>query len=1030
MIPNFSDWALKHRSVVTYLMLVAIAAGVLSFIRLGRNEDPSFVIKTMVVAAAWPGATMTDTLKQVTERLERQLEETPDLDFVRSTTTPGMTTIFVNLKSSVKANQVQERWQKARNLIGDMRHTLPAGVVGPFFNDRFGDTFGIIYGFTAEGFSHRELRDYVDTIRSALLNVPDVSKIEAIGEQDERIFIEFSLVELANLGIDRAALIAAIQAQNAVRPAGSIETSADNISLRVSGAFESEADIREVNFAIGDRMIRLADIATVRRAFVDPPRPIFRVNGRDGIGLGIAMRDGGDILALGKSIQAKMAELTNNLPVGIEAHIVADQPVVVNEAIRDFMSSLLQSVLIILAISFISLGVRPGLVIALAIPLTLAVVFAIMDILAIDMQRISLGALIIALALMVDDAMTTTDAMLSRLAAGDDKMIAGTYAFSKYGMAMMAGTLVTIAGFVPIGFAASSAGEYTFTLFAVISIALLVSWFVAVVFAPVLGVLILRPPKQETAPTDSPGGLLGAFKRVLGLAVSGSWLTIGVTVGAFALSILAMPLIPRQFFPSSDRPELLVDLTLPQNASIFASESASARFDALLKGDPDVESWSTYVGRGAIRFYLPLQVHLANDFFSQTVVIAKSLEARKRLADKLEKALARDFPNVVARVSPLELGPPVGWPLQWRVSGPDPAEVRNIALKLAATIAANPKALQVNYDWIEPTRELRLTVDQDEARRLGLSSQAVATTLSTAISGTPVTQVRDDTYLVDVVMRARDEERVSLDTLRTMQVALPGGRSVPLSQFVRFDYQQGEPLIWRRNRIPTLTVRADIIPGVLPDTVVNELAPPIAALKQSLKPAYAIALGGTVEESASSQASVMAVVPVMILLMLTVLMFQLQSFGRLLLVLSVAPLGIIGVVAALLLSGKPLGFVALLGILALLGIITKNAVILISQIEDDLAAGKSVRDAAIDASVSRFRPIMLTAISTILGMIPIAPTIFWGPMAFAIMGGLFVGTVLTLIFLPTLYVVMFSKRAAPPPPSGDAMMTAAGAQRP
>lgn len=1030
MIPNLSDWALRHRSVVIYLMIVAMAAGLLSFSRLGRNEDPSFVIKTMVVVAAWPGATMADTLKQVTERIERQLEETPDLDFVRSTTIPGMTTIFVNLKSSVTGNQVQERWQRVRNLVGDMRHTLPAGVVGPFFNDRFGDTFGIIYGFTADGFSHRELRDYVTDVRSALLSVQDVSKIEAIGEQDERIFVEFSLVELSNLGIDRAALIAAIQAQNAVRPSGNIETSAETITLRVSGAFESEADLREVNFAVGGRMIRLADIATVRRGFVDPPRPMFRVNGREAIGLGISMRDGGDILALGKNIRAKMDELTSNLPVGIEARIVADQSVVVDEAIADFMSSLLQSIAIILVISFISLGVRPGLVIAMSIPLTLAVVFSIMDIMAIDMQRVSLGALIIALALLVDDAMTTTDAMISRLAAGEDKMTAGTYAFSRYGMAMMAGTLVTIAGFVPIGFAASSAGEYTFSLFAVVSISLIVSWFVAVVFSPVLGVALLRAPKASQAGAESKGGLLGAFRRVLGIAVSGSWLTIGATVGAFVLSIMALPLIPKQFFPSSDRPELLVDLRLPLNSSIFASESAAKRFDELLKDDPDVERWSTYVGRGAIRFYLPLNAQLANDFFSQAVVVTKGLEARKRVADKLEIALARDFPNAITRISPLELGPPVGWPLQYRVSGPDVAEVRAIALKLAQVVAANPKAVQVNYDWIEPTRELRLTVDQDEARRLGLSSQALSSILSTAVSGMPITQVRDDTYLVDVVLRARDEERVSLDTIRTMQIALPGGRSVPLSQFVRFGYEQGEPLVWRRSRVPTLTVQADLKPGILPETVVSELAPAIAKLTKELRPPYTIALGGTVEESASSQASVVAVVPVMIFIMLTVLMFQLQGFARLILVLSIAPLGIIGVVAALLLSGKPLGFVALLGILALLGIITKNAVILIGQIEAELAAGKTVRQAAIDASVSRFRPIMLTAVSTILGMIPIAPTIFWGPMAFAIMGGLFVGTLLTLVFLPTLYVAVFGRRAAAPPsPDGTTMMNA-GALKP
>ena len=1013
MLPNLSDWALKHRSVVLYLIVISLVAGLLAFYRLGRNEDPAFVIKTMVVVAAWPGATIDDTVKQVTERLERQLEETPDVDFVRSTTTPGRTTIFVNLKASVPAKAVQERWFKVRNLVADMRHTLPAGVVGPFFNDRFGETYGIIYGITADGFTHRELRDKVTAIRSKLQGVPDVSKIETIGEQEERIFVEFSVAELANLGIDRSALIAALQAQNSVRPAGSIETNAEKILLRVSGAFESELDILNVNFAVGGRMIRLADIATVRRAFEDPPQPLFRVNGKEAIGLGISMREGGDILALGSNIRAAMAKITADLPVGIEPRIVADQSVVVDEAIDDFMLSLWQSIGIIMFISFISLGVRPGLVVALSIPLTLAIVFAVMQIAAIDMQRISLGALIIALTLLVDDAMTTTDAMITRLAAGDDKVTAGTFAFQRYGMAMLAGTLVTIAGFVPIGFAASSAGEYTFSLFAVVSIALVVSWLVAVVFSPVLGVAILTSPKTQAA-DESSSRVMSAFRAFLAGAIRAKWITIAATIGAFVLAMLAMPLVPRQFFPASDRPELLIDLRLPQNASMQASQLATERFENALKSDPDVKSWSTYVGSGAIRFYLPLNAQLPNDFFNQIVIIAKDVAARQRLAIRLEALLAREFPGTVSRVHPLELGPPVGWPIQYRVSGPDIDQVRSIALNVARAVAANPSAKLVNYDWMEPTRELRLRVDQDEARRLGLSSQALAAMLSTVVSGTPITQVRDDTYLVNVVLRARDEERVSLDAIRTMQVTIPGGRSVPLSQFVTFEYQQGTPLISRRDRLSTLIVQADVTSGALPDTVTTALAPSIAKLRLGLAPSYQITMGGTVEESANSQASVVAVVPLMIFIMLTVLMFQLQSFKKLAIVLSVAPLGLIGVVGALLVSGRSLGFVALLGVLALIGIITKNAVILIGQIEAERAAGKTVRQSAIDASVSRFRPIMLTAVSTILGMIPIAPTVFWGPMAFAIMGGLLVATVLTLVFLPTLYVTVFNGEDAPP----------------
>ncbi|MEH6719878.1 MAG: efflux RND transporter permease subunit [Aurantimonas endophytica] len=1013
---NLSEWALKNRSVVFYLMLIAVLAGVFAFLRLGRNEDPSFVIKSMVVSAAWPGATMEDTLTQVTERLERQLEETPGLDTVRSYTTPGLTTIFVNLQESIPARDVQDTWYRVRNLVADMRHTLPAGTLGPFFNDRFGDTFGIIYGFTADGFTSRELRDHVEAARSRLLLVPDVSKIEIIGAQDERIFVEFSVRELANLGIDRGALLSALQSQNVVRPAGIIQTSAEKLSLRISGAFQSEADLLDVNFPVGDRVVRLADIATVRRAMADPPQPMFRVNGQDAIGLGIAMREGGDILALGENITAAMAEITADLPLGIEPQLVADQAVTVDDAIADFMTSLWQAVAIILVVSFISLGVRPGLVVALSIPLTLAIVFAGMLVGSIDMQRISLGALIIALALLVDDAMTTTDAMVTRLAAGDEKTVAATFAYKNYARAMLAGTLVTIAGFVPIGFAASSAGEYTFTLFAVVSIALVVSWFVALIFAPVLGVAMLKAPEKAAA-NAGPGRVERGFRSLLSGAIRVRWLTIALTLALFVASIMALPLVPRQFFPASDRPELLVDLTLPQNASIYASQELGNRFDAALEGDPDVERWSLYIGRGAIRFYLPLNAQLPNDFFSQAVIVATDVDARERLKLKLEALLATQFPNVVARVYPLELGPPVGWPVQYRVSGPDLAEVRTIAMKLAQIVAANPRAEQVNFDWIEPARELRLRVDQDEARRLGLSSQALASILNTVVSGTVVTQLRDDIYLVDVVVRAQDADRVSLETLRTMQVALPGGRSVPLSQFATFSYGLDPPLIWRRDRVPTLTVAADVTSGTLPETVVTALQPEIDALNATLPPDYAIATGGTVEESAKSQASVIAVVPVMLLIMLTVLMAELRSFRLLAIVLCIAPLGLIGVVGALLVSGKPLGFVALLGILALIGIITKNAVILVGQIEAERAMGKGVVEAALDAAGTRFRPIVLTAVSTVLGMIPIAPTVFWGPMAFAIMGGLLAATILTLVLLPVLYVTVFGRSSSEPRPA-------------
>ncbi|AWV20515.1 Acriflavin resistance plasma membrane protein (plasmid) [Roseomonas mucosa] len=1010
---NLSEWALNNRSIVVYLMIVAVLAGTLSFLRLGRAEDPVFTIRTMIVQANWPGASMKDTLNQVTERLERRLQETPNLNRLRSFTQPGQSLIYVELLGSTPGAKVADTWYQVRKYIGDIRHTLPPGIQGPFFNDDFGDTFGIVYGFTADGFTHRELRDHVEEMRSELLKVPDVSRIEFIGAQDERVFIEFSMEKLAGLGIDRNALIAALQAQNLISPAGTIEGGQERLLLRVSGSFESEDDIRATNFSMGNRILRLSDVAEVHRGYADPPQPMFRVNGREAIGLGISLRDGGDVLQLGRNIDAAARRVMADMPVGIEMHSVAEQPRTVELAIADFMGSLWQSIAIILVASFVSLGLRAGAIVALAIPLTLAIVFPIMQVAGIDLQRVSLGALIIALALMVDDAMTTVDAMMNRLAAGDSKEAAGTYAFRALAFSMLAGTLVTIAGFVPIGFARSSAGEYTFSIFAVVTIALLVSWLVAVIFAPLLGVLILRPPKPGTS--NEPGRLVRIYRSFLGGAIRWRWLTIAATVGLFALSVFGMRFVSQQFFPPSDRYELMVDLTLPQNASIHATDATAARLEAILAKDADVERWSTNVGRGAIRFYLPLDVQPPNNFFAQLVVITKGLQSRDRLETRLEQLLPEQFPDVVGRVYPLELGPPVGWPIQYRVSGDDPDKVRDLAMNLAKVVAAHPSTRGTSFDWMEPARQLRVRVDQDEARRLGLSSAAVASALNAAISGTTVTQMRDGIYLINVVVRAVEAERMSVDALRTLQIPIPGGRTVSLSQFATFDYDQEYPIITRRNRVPTLTVQAYLPRGVLPNDVVDDLEPGIAAAVAALPPGYRIETGGIVEESADSLASVKAVMPMMLFIMLTVLIFHLKSFSRLFIVLSVVPLGLIGVAAALLLSSSPLGFVAILGVLSLMGMIAKNAVILVTQIEAERKAGRSVTEAALEASTSRFRPIMLTAVSTVLGMIPITPTVFWGPMAFAIMGGLLGATILTLIFLPVLYVTCFEGRAAARP---------------
>ncbi|MBV9115974.1 MAG: efflux RND transporter permease subunit [Acetobacteraceae bacterium] len=1001
---NLSKWALDHRSFILYLMIASVLLGIISFVRLGRDEDPAFVIKTMVVRADWPGATMEDTLNQVTERLEQTLRETPHLDHMRSFTSPGVTTIFVSLKGSTPPGEVPDVWYHVRKSIGDMRRTLPAGVVGPGFNDEFGDTFGIIYGLTADGFTQRQLRDYAERIQWRLFRVPDVSKVDMLGAQDETIFVEFSTQQLAGLKIDRNTLVNVLRAQNVVTPAGVIKTGDERLLLRVSGSFHSVQDVRNVTFVSNGRMVRLSDIAEVRRGYSDPPKPLLRVNGKPAIGLAVSMREGGDVLALGRNVAATMRSIIADLPLGIGVTLVSDQPRVVASAITDFTDSLWQAIVIIMGISIISLGLRAGTVVALSIPLTLAITFPIMELFGVDLQRISLGALIIALALLVDDAMTVVDVMSSRLAAGDSSEASATFAYKSVAMPMLTGSFVTAAGFIPVGFAASSAGEYTFSLFVVVTIALIGSWFIAVLFGPLLGVGLLRRPKKIGS---EPGRIMRAVRGFVVLAMRARWVTIGVTVGAAVLAVLASPLVPRQFFPPSDRPELMVDVQLPQNASIYGTDEAARRLDALLEGDSDVSHWSTYVGRGAIRFYLPLNVEPPNDSFAQAVVVAKDIGARKRLQERLEARLPETLPGAVTRVSPLGLGPPVGWPVQYRVSGPDVDQVRDIALRLASVVSQGRGARDVNFDWIDPARKVRVQINQDKARLLGLSSEDIAGALTGVVTGAPVTQVRDDIYLVPVITRAVDEQRLSLSTLRNLEIQLPNRRAVPLSAVATFDFGQEYPFILRRDGVPTLTVRADVAPGKLPESVVSALAPSVEKLRETLPASYNVDVGGTVEESANSKASVVAVIPVMLFIMITLLMAQLQSFNLLFLVLSVVPMGLIGVIGGLLLFQQPLGFVAILGILSLIGMTARNAVILIEQIQIERADGRQAWDAVVEASMSRFRPIVLTAISTVLGLIPIAITIFWGPMAIAIMGGLLVATLLTLVFLPALYVAWF-----------------------
>lgn len=1003
---NLSDWALNHRSLVWYFMLVFLVAGLISYLDLGREEDPDFTVKTMVVQANWPGASVDETLNQVTDRLEKKLEELDTLDYTRSITTAGKSVVFVFLKDTTRAEQVKKSWTEVRHFLNDIQNTLPQGVLGPYFNDQFGDVYGNVYAFTSDGLSMRQLRDYAESTRTKILTLPNAGKVELIGAQGEAIYLEFSTRQIAALGLDQQAILQALQDQNAITPSGVVEAGPERISVRVSGQFNSEADLRAVNLRVNDRFFRLSDVATITRGYVDPPASIFRVNGHDAIGLGIGMKQNGNLLEFGAALDKMMSQVTAELPVGVKVFKVADQPEVVKDAVSGFTEALFEAVIIVLAVSFVSLGVRAGFVVSLSIPLVLAITFLAMSLMDISLQRVSLGALIIALGLLVDDAMIAVEMMVARLEHGDPINKAATYVYSHTAFPMLTGTLVTIAGFIPIGLNNSQAGEYTFTLFVVIAVSLLVSWIVAVLFAPLLGVTFL--PKKMKAHEEKHSRLFQIFSQVLLASMRHKWITIITTIALFLVSVFGMGFIERQFFPESDRPELVLDWTLPQNSSITDTKAQMEKFEAtMLKDNPDVDHWSTYIGEGAIRFILSFDVQPANPYFGQMVVVAKDLEARDRLKQKFNEVLRKDYVGTDVYVKYLELGPPVGRPVQYRISGPDVQKLRGVAQDFAGILSSDKRLGVVSYNWNEPGRVIRVDVMQDKARKLGISSKDIATTLNGVVGGITITQVRDSIYLIDVIVRAQKHERDSIDTLQSLQIATGNGTSVPLAAIANFRYELEQPVVYRRSRIPTITVAAGIIDKTMPDTIVKDLAPAIKTFADKLPSGYQIQIAGTVEESGKSQGPIAAVVPLMLFVMATILMIQLQSFQRLFLVVAVAPLGLIGVVAALLPSGKPLGFVAILGVLALVGILIRNSVILIVQVEEHITEGMHPWDAVTQASQHRMRPIALTAAAASLALIPIAREVFWGPMAYAMMGGIIAGTAITLLFLPALYVAWF-----------------------
>ena len=1014
---NLSEWAIRHRALVRFLMVIFLVSGVWAYSHLGQKEDPDFTFKAMLVRVVWPGADAQTTQLQVTDRLEKKLLEHPDLDYIRSYTKPGEAVLLVSLRESTPAKDVANAWYQVRKKVGDIRGQLPADIKGPFFNDEFGDTFGNVYAFTADGFSYEELRRYVEYAKREALRLPDVAKVDLIGEQDEKIYLTLDSARLAGLSLDVQQVWKALREHNTVEPAGTFETPTDRLLVRPTGELSSVEAVKNVLIYANGRSFRVGDVAQVTRGFVSPPTFKMRFDGKEALGLAISMKKGGDVIRLGEALSGLMAQVKTELPVGITVSPVSDQPRVVKNSINEFMHSLIEAVVIVLAVSFISLGMRTGVVVALSIPLVLAMTFLAMYFANIDLQRISLGSLIIALGLLVDDAIIAVEMMALKLEQGWTRLHAATFAYTHTAFPMLTGTLITAATFLPVGFAKSNAGEYTFSLFSVVGLALVISWFVAVLFTPLMGYALLR--EHPAAGSEGHADVYQKpfylrFRRMVEWSLDHRKTVIAATLLAFLLSIVSFKLfVQQQFFPASSRVELLVDFWLPQSASYEATEREVKRMEAALAGDKGVVSVTSYVGGGSPRFYLPLDQQQQHLNYAQMMVMTQDEHVRETVKQKIATLLDNDFPMARGRVIRLENGPPVGYPVQFRVSGADPAVLRTIAGQVETLMREHPGTRAVNHDWGEQVKALRVQIDQDKARALGLSSQTLSRQLQTLISGAVVTEFRDNDRTLEVVARLNGAERTAVSQLENLMVQTSSGRFVPVAQVATVTYAPEESFVWRRNRLPTITVRADAAEGVQASDIALALWPKLQALEKTLPVGYHIALGGSLESSQNAQQAIGAVQPLMLVIVLCLLMFQLQSFQRTLIVLLTAPLGLIGVTLTLIAFSAPFGFVAMLGVIALAGMIMRNSVILVAQIEDDIAEGIERWEAVIGATVRRFRPIMLTAAAAILAMIPLTRSTFWGPMAVAIMGGLLVATVLTLLFLPALYAAWFKvKRPA------------------
>ncbi|HEE6161996.1 TPA: efflux RND transporter permease subunit [Acinetobacter baumannii] len=1032
---NLSEWALNNKGIVLYFMLLLGIIGAISYSKLSQSEDPPFTFKVMVVQTYWPGATAKEVSTLVTDRIEKELMTTGQYDKIMAYSRPGESMVTFVAKDSLTSAQIPDVWYNVRKKVNDIRHELPSGVQGPFFNDEFGDTFGNIYVLTGKDFDYALLKEYADRLQLQLQRVKDVGKVELIGLQDQKIWIEISNTKAVQLGIPVSAIQEALQKQNSIASAGFFETGTDRIQIRVSGQLQSVEDIKKMPLLVGDKTIQLGDVADVYRGFSQPAQPRMRFMGDNGIGIAVSMRKGGDIIALGKNLETEFAQLQKTLPLGMKLQKVSDQPVAVQRSIHEFVKVLAEAVIIVLLVSFFSLGFRTGLVVAFSIPLVLAMTFAGMNLFDVGLHKISLGALILALGLLVDDAIIAVEMMAIKMEQGYSRIKAAGFAWKTTAFPMLTGTLITAAGFLPIATAQSSTGEYTRSIFQVVTIALLVSWVAAVLFVPYLGEKLLpdftktghqapwyvrlwaritKKPQPQTVAISQDhhydpyqSSFYLRFRKMVEFCVTYRKTVIATTVGIFVLSVLMFKMVPQQFFPPSNRAEILVDLKLEEGASLTATEQAVKKVEQFLSKQKGIDNYVAYVGTGSPRFYLPLDQQLPQASFAQFVVLASSLDDRDEIRRSLETQIKQLLPQVRTRVSLLENGPPVGYPLQYRVSGEDLNLVRKEAQQVARVISENPNTTNVHLDWGEPSKIISIQIDQDRARQMGVSSLDLANFLNASITGSAIEQYREKRELIEIRLRGDKAERVEVASLASLAVPTANGTTVPLAQIAKIEYKFEDGLIWHRNRLPTITVRADIRTNLQPATVVGELAETMDKLRAELPSGYLIEVGGTVEESARGQSSVNAGMPLFLAVVMTLLMIQLKSLSRATIVFLTAPLGLIGVVLFLLLFNKPFGFVAMLGTIALSGMIMRNSLILIDQIEQDRQAGHPTWEAIIDATVRRFRPIILTALAAVLAMIPLSRSIFFGPMAVAIMGGLIVATLLTLFFLPALYAAWF-----------------------